>query len=108
MVLYLLKLLENGGTLMDKICEYLNCGKSRSFSETLFYFIDKNGRKDSEVYKNADVDRKLFSKIRCLATATLLYSVVFLPNHINFIKLEILTFCRFLGDHLKLHWVYNL
>ena len=45
--------------------EYLNCHKSRSFSETLFSFIDKSGFKDSMIYKKADIDRKLFSKIRC-------------------------------------------
>ena len=49
----------------NKICEYLNCSKSKSFNETLFYYIDKSGHKDSEIYKRVDIDRKLFSKIRC-------------------------------------------
>lgn len=49
----------------NKIYEYLNCSKPRSFNETLFSFIDKSGFKDSEVYKSVDIDRKLFSKIRC-------------------------------------------
>lgn len=48
-----------------KISEYLNCSKSTSFNETLFYYIDKSGHKDSEIYKTVDIDRKLFSKIRC-------------------------------------------
>lgn len=48
-----------------KIIEYLNCNKSKSFNEILFSFIDESGHKDSEIYKKVDIDRKLFSKIRC-------------------------------------------
>lgn len=49
----------------NQIKQYLNHNKSKNFNELLFSYIDKSGFKDSEIYKKVDIDRKLFSKIRC-------------------------------------------
>lgn len=45
---------------LDDLLAHLDAG----FSETLLKLIDHSGKKDSEIYKKANVDRKLFSRIR--------------------------------------------
>ena len=52
--------------LLDKKSELgdLISDLDAGFSETLLKLIDRTGKKDSEIYKKANVDRKLFSKIR--------------------------------------------
>ena len=37
---------------------------ANNFQKTLFSFIDKTNKKDSEIYNKAFIDRRLFSKIR--------------------------------------------
>ena len=37
---------------------------NNNFQKTLFSFIDKTNKKDSEIYNKAFIDRRLFSKIR--------------------------------------------
>lgn len=43
---------------------YLDEFRVNSFSEQLIQFIDRTGKKDSDIYKKALIDRRLFSKIR--------------------------------------------
>ena len=47
--------------LLDDICLPV---KEPSFCESMLKIIDEKGLKDSAVYKKADIDRRLFSKMR--------------------------------------------
>ena len=49
---------------MSEVELYMLENKDASFNELLFMMIDRTGQKDSDVYKRARIDRRLFSKIR--------------------------------------------
>ena len=49
---------------MSEVELYMTQNKDASFNELLFMMIDRTGQKDSDVYKRARIDRRLFSKIR--------------------------------------------
>ena len=49
---------------MSEVELYMTQNKDASFNELLFMMIDRTGQKDSDVYKRAQIDRRLFSKIR--------------------------------------------
>ena len=49
---------------MSEVQLYMLENKDASFNELLFMLIDRTGQKDSDVYKKARIDRRLFSKIR--------------------------------------------
>jgi len=62
-----------------KLEKYLNENKTLNFNELLFSFIDDKNLKDSDVYRKINMDRKLFSKIRC--------NFDYIPKKVNVIKL---------------------
>ncbi len=43
---------------------YLEENREKVFTEQLFFFINRTGKSDCEIYKKALIDRRLFSKIR--------------------------------------------
>jgi len=49
---------------MSEVQLYMLENMDASFNELLFMLIDRTGQKDSDVYKKARIDRRLFSKIR--------------------------------------------
>ena len=63
----------------EKINEYLKQNKTDEFKNLLFSIIDEKQLKDSDVYKKAGIDRKMFSKIRCIHH--------YIPKKNNVIKL---------------------
>jgi hypothetical protein len=48
----------------NELDEFIKINRKPSFAQVLFSFIDKKGKKDSDIYKKAGIDRRHFSKIR--------------------------------------------
>jgi hypothetical protein len=51
-------------SLHIELDDFIKNNQKPTLQEVLFRFIDQKGVSDSEVYKNAGIDRKHFSKIR--------------------------------------------
>ena len=63
------KLCQSNFKLMDidagEVDFYLQFNRNLTFNERLFLLIDRTEQHDSDIYKKARIDRRLFSKIRC-------------------------------------------
>ena len=54
----------------DDAEQYLQQHRENTFAEQMFAFIDRTGQKDSDIYKKAMIDRRLFSKISTAQVVT--------------------------------------
>lgn len=51
-------------TLNESVSNYIEAHQESSFQQLLFNYIDASAKSDVEIYKQAGIDRRLFSKIR--------------------------------------------
>ncbi len=55
----------NASAVDEAALDFMLENMDKSFAETLFELIDKRGISDVEAYKRSNVDKKVFSKIKC-------------------------------------------
>ena len=54
--IFYLNLINKEDFMNVNLSEYLNCFEIKNFNDVLFYYIDRSGHSDSEIYRCVDID----------------------------------------------------